>query len=254
MNFSVAEPAEPAVPRDAATVLLLRDGVNGLEVFLQRRVAAMAFAAGMTVFPGGGVDQRDADATIAWAGPPAADWAGWFNGTEQVARALVCAAVRETFEESGVLLAGTADEVVTDTARYAGARDELVSRELSLADFLAREGLTLRSDLLRPWAHWITPVQEKRRYDTRFFAAVLPAGQDADGKTTEAESSGWWRPADALADAEAGRSMLMPPTWHTLTELAWFGTAAEALAAERTVEAIIPKLIREGDVIRVVAE
>lgn len=142
MNFSVAEPAEPAVPRDAATVLLLRDGDDGLEVFLQRRVAAMAFAAGMTVFPGGGVDQRDADATVAWAGPPAAEWAGWFNATEQVARALVCAAVRETFEESGVLLAGTADEVVTDTARYAGAREALVSRELSLADFLAREGLT----------------------------------------------------------------------------------------------------------------
>ncbi|MDQ0378680.1 NUDIX hydrolase [Amycolatopsis thermophila] len=254
MNFSVAEPAEPAVPRDAATVLLLRDGVDGLEVFLQRRVAAMAFAAGMTVFPGGGVDQRDADATIAWAGPPAADWAGWFNGTEQIARALVCAAVRETFEESGVLLAGTAEDVVTDTAKYSDARDALVSRELSLADFLSREGLTLRSDLLRPWAHWITPVQEKRRYDTRFFAAILPEGQDADGKTTEAESSGWQRPADALADAEAGRSTLMPPTWYTLSELAAFDTAAEALAAERTVEAIIPKLIRDGDEIRVVVE
>ena len=254
MNFSVAEPAEPVVPRDAATVLLLRDGEDGLEVFLQRRVAAMAFAAGMTVFPGGGVDPRDADATIAWAGPPAADWAGWFNGAERLARALVCAAVRETFEESGVLLAGTADEVVTGTGGYAGVRDALVSRELSLADFLAREGLTLRSDLLRPWAHWITPVQEKRRYDTRFFAAILPEGQQADGKTTEAESSGWQRPADALADAEAGRSTLMPPTWYTLTELAAFDTAAEAMATERTVEAIIPKLIRDGDEIRVVVE
>ena len=257
MNFSDAVPAEPAVPRAAATVLLLRDGAGGLEVFLQRRVAGMAFAAGMTVFPGGGVDQRDADATIAWAGPSAADWAGWFNATEQVARALVCAAVRETFEESGVLLAGTADTadtVVTRTDQYAGARDELVSRDVSLAGFLAREGLTLRSDLLRPWAHWITPVQEKRRYDTRFFAAKLPQGQDADGKTTEAESSGWFRPGDALADAAAGRSTLMPPTWHTLTELAEFGSADEALAAERVIEAIIPKLIRDGDEIRVVAE
>ncbi|HKS45364.1 MAG TPA: NUDIX hydrolase [Amycolatopsis sp.] len=252
MPFSDAVPENPAVPRDAATVVLLRDTDQGLEVFLQRRVAAMAFAAGMTVFPGGGVDERDADASVGWTGPEPARWAEWFSATESGARALVCAAVRETFEESGVLLAGSGNGVVGDARLYAEARQALVSRELSLAAFLAGAGLTLRADLLRPWAHWITPVQEKRRYDTRFFAAVLPAGQHADGATTEADASGWQRPADALTDAEAGRSVLMPPTWHTLTELAEFGSAAEALAAERTVEAIIPTLIREEDRIRVV--
>ncbi|KAA9154086.1 NUDIX hydrolase [Amycolatopsis acidicola] len=252
MEFSVEPPESPAVPRDAATVILLRDTERGLEVFLQRRVAAMAFAAGMTVFPGGGVDKRDADASVAWAGPPAVDWADWFNSTESVARALVCAAVRETFEESGVLLAGTSDAVVADAAKFSGAREQLVSRELSLADFLAHNDLTLRADLLRPWAHWITPTQEKRRYDTRFFAAALPEGQHADGATTEAESSGWQLPSEALADAEAGRSTLMPPTWHTLTELAGFETTAEALASERKVEAIIPTLRREGDKVRVI--
>ncbi|WP_236790798.1 NUDIX hydrolase [Amycolatopsis sp. GM8] len=251
MPFSDTEPAQATVPRDAATLILLRDTDEGIEVFLQRRVAAMAFAPGMTVFPGGGVDQRDADASVRWAGPPASEWADWFGGTESVARALVCAAVRETFEESGVLLAGTGDGAVADAARYAEARRALESREVSLAGFLAEAGLTLRADLLRPWAHWITPVQEERRYDTRFFLAVLPPGQHADGATTEAESSGWQRPADALADAEAGRSTLMPPTWHTLTELAGFGTTADALAAERKVETIIPRLIREGDRIRV---
>ncbi|WAL69968.1 NUDIX domain-containing protein [Amycolatopsis cynarae] len=254
MEFSDQPPRNPAVPRDAATVILLRDTDQGLEVFLQRRVAAMAFAAGMTVFPGGGVDHRDADASVSWAGPSPSAWAGWFGGTESVARALVCAAVRETFEESGVLLAGTEDGLVDDTSPFTDAREALVTRELSLAAFLAGAGLTLRADLLRPWAHWVTPVQEKRRYDTRFFAAVLPPGQDADGKTTEAESSGWQRPKDALADAEAGRSTLMPPTWHTLSELAEFGTAEEALAAERTVETIIPRLVREGDKIRVIME
>lgn len=254
MEFSEVVPETPAVPRDAATVVLLRDTDRGLEVFLQRRVAAMAFAAGMTVFPGGGVDPRDADASVRWTGPEPAQWARWFSGSEAVARALVCAAVRETFEESGVLLAGAADGVVADATGYADARRALVSRELSLAAFLDQAELTLRADLLRPWAHWITPVQEKRRYDTRFFVAMLPDGQDADGATTEAESSAWQRPEEALADAEAGRSRLMPPTWHTLRELAEFTSAAEAFAAERTVEAIVPTLIREGNRIRVVVK
>ncbi|HEX5402792.1 MAG TPA: NUDIX hydrolase, partial [Pseudonocardiaceae bacterium] len=96
----------PAVPRHAATVILARDGAAGIEVFLLRRVMGMAFAGGMTVFPGGGVDQRDADASVAWTGPPADWWAERFGCEPGLARALVCAAVRETFEESGVLLAG----------------------------------------------------------------------------------------------------------------------------------------------------
>ncbi|GAB3482756.1 NUDIX domain-containing protein [Amycolatopsis cihanbeyliensis] len=249
------EPAvTPAVPKDAATVILLRDTPDGVEVFLQRRVAGMAFAGGMTVFPGGGVDERDADASVRWAGPPPARWAQWFGCAEPMARALVCAAVRETFEESGVLLAGSPTEVVADTARYARARAALVSRELSLATFLAETGFTLRADLLRPWANWVTPASEARRYDTRFFVAALPAGQRADGATTEAESSGWWRPADALTDARAGRSALMPPTWITLSELGEFDATDAVLAAPRSIEKIIPNLVREGDKVRVVWE
>jgi 8-oxo-dGTP pyrophosphatase MutT (NUDIX family) len=252
--FSDVVPEKPVVPRDAATVILLRDAERGLEVFLLRRAAAMAFAAGMTVFPGGGVDKRDADASVRWAGPEPAAWAEQFGCSEPAGRALVCAAVRETFEESGVLLAGAEDGIVEDAARYAVARQALVSRELSLAAFLHEAGLTLRADLLRPWAHWITPVEERRRYDTRFFVAVLPSGQQADGATTEAESSGWQRPGEALADAEAGRSMLLPPTWHTLTELTEYGAVAEVLAAERTIEPITPTIVRDGDGIRVVVE
>lgn len=247
-------PAEPVTPKDAATVVLLRDTPDGPEVFLQRRVTAMAFAAGMTVFPGGGVDPRDADASVSWTGPPPAQWAEWFDCPEPLATALVCAAVRETFEESGVLLAGTTSEVLGSTGHYGDVRQALVSRELSLAAFLTAEGLTLRADLLRPWANWVTPTGEPRRYDTRFFAATLPAGQTADGATTEADSSGWQRPADALTDAREGRSTLMPPTWITLTELAEFGSAAAALEAERSVEKIMPSLVREGDQVRVVLE
>src|SRR3954471_16824399 len=110
-------------PRQAATVLLLRDGVHadgsaGLEVYLLRRTRGMPFAGGMTAYPGGGVDPRDGDTEIGWAGPPPADWAAAFGWDERTARELVCAAVRETFEEAGVLLAGSAEsgEVVPDVS------------------------------------------------------------------------------------------------------------------------------------------
>jgi 8-oxo-dGTP pyrophosphatase MutT (NUDIX family) len=247
-------PPEPVPAKDSATVVLVRDAVDGagVEVFLQRRVRTMAFASGMTVFPGGGVDERDADASVGWVGPPPAEWARRFACSESLARALVCAVVREAFEESGVLLAGTPSEVVADTSAYADARAALTSGELSLAEFLADAGLVVRADLLRPWANWVTPEQEPRRYDARFFVAALPEGQVADGATSEAESTRWQRPADAIADAEAGRAALMPPTWHTLEEVGRFGSAAEVLACERTIRRIMPRLVRDGE--RVVVE
>ncbi|MDV6011337.1 NUDIX hydrolase [Haloechinothrix sp. LS1_15] len=238
--------------RPAATVILLRDGAGGPEVFLQHRVAQMDFAAGMTVFPGGGVDRRDADASIAWQGPPPEEWAAHFDCDPALARALACAAVRETFEESGVLLAGEASgAVVGDTGRFREARRALVSRQLSLAEFLTGTGLVLRADLLRPWAHWLTPRGESRRYDTRFFLAALPEGQCADGETTEAVGSGWQQPADALADARAGRTTVLPPTWVALAELAELGSVADALAAERSIRRITPRLIRDDRGLRV---
>ncbi|MBW4719764.1 NUDIX hydrolase [Saccharothrix obliqua] len=247
------EQAVPAIPKDAATVVLLRDRAGELEVFLQRRVRGMAFAGGMTVFPGGGVDPRDADTSTAWSGPPPTWWAERFACPPDLARALVCAAVRETFEESGVLLAGaSADSVVADTSAYAAARAALVAREVSLAEFLAGEGLVLRADLLRPWANWVTPVEEPRRYDTRFFVAVLPTGQRADGWTTEASDAVWQTPAEALEDWREGRRMLMPPTWMTLSELGEHSGVADVLDAPRVVEKIIPKLVRDGNAVRVV--
>ena len=110
---------KPAEPKDASTVVLLRGGdgdPGGLEVYLLRRTVDMAFAGGFCVFPGGGVDPRDFDHEIGWVGPSASEWARLMETSESHARALVCAAVRETFEESGVLLAGpTADTVVDDT-------------------------------------------------------------------------------------------------------------------------------------------
>lgn len=245
--------AQPAEARDAVTVVLLRDGADGVEAFLLRRVKGMAFAGGMTVFPGGGVDQRDADTSVAWAGPPPEWWGSVFGVDASTARAFVCAAVRETFEESGVLLAGPdAGSVVADTSAYHEARQQLVDRDISLAQFLAANNLVLRADLLRPWANWVTPVEEPRRYDTRFFVAALPQGQRADGETTEASDAGWQTPSEAIQDAQDGRHMLMPPTWRTLDEIGVLGTVEKVMAEERSFEKIIPKLIREGDTIRVV--
>jgi 8-oxo-dGTP pyrophosphatase MutT (NUDIX family) len=241
----------PAVPvRDAATVVLLRDGYAGPEAYLLRRVRGMAFAAGMTVFPGGAVDPRDADAQVGWVGPPAAGWTGPFSAGEPLARALVCAAVRETFEESGVLLAGpSADSVCsTDGPDWEADRVALEERRLSLAELLTRRGLVLRADLLRPWAHWITPPGEtRRRYDTRFLVAALPAGQSTRDVTTEADVVEWVRPADALAQLRAGERRMMPPTIVTLEEIAPYGSVAEVLAVDRPVAPVEPVLsVREG--------
>ncbi|HEX3783385.1 MAG TPA: NUDIX hydrolase [Pseudonocardiaceae bacterium] len=245
--------ATPLPIRDAATVVLLRDGAAGLEVFLLRRVLGMAFAGGMTVFPGGGVDPRDAEASPAWAGPGVGWWAERFAVAPELARALVCAAVRETFEESGVLLAGPdADSVVADTRPFAAARAALVDRSLSFAEFLTEAGLVLRADLLRPWANWLTPAEEPRRYDTRFFLAELPAGQRADGETTEADQAGWHTPADAIEDWKAGRRGLLAPTWITLADLAELDSVGAAMAEFRQIDKIVPKVIREGDSLRVV--
>lgn len=246
-------PDPPVTPKDAATVMLVRDTEAGLEVFLQRRVTGMAFAGGMTVFPGGGVDRRDADTSVAWHGPPPAWWASRFACDLGLARALVCAAVRETFEESGVLLAGPDEtSVVADVRPYAEARAQLVNRELSLAGFLAESGLVLRADLLRPWADWVTPVEESRRFDAKFFLARLPEGQRADGDTSEAQDTRWQRPGEALDDWKAGRSGLLPPTWTTLAELEECATVAEAMAKEREITKLMPRVARDGDTIRIV--
>lgn len=220
-------------PRQAATVLLLRDGTAGLEVYLLRRTKGMPFAGGMTAYPGGGVDPRDADVEIGWAGPSPAEWATAFGCDERLARELVCAAVRETFEEAGVLLAGPAEgTVVPDVSGddWEEQRQALLSHDLSLTELLADRGLVLRSDLLRPFAHWITPPMESRRYDTKFFVAALPAGQEARDVSGEADEAAWLAPAAALEEHWAASRPMLPPTSHTLSQLGRFPDVAAALA------------------------
>lgn len=242
---------EPAVPRPAATVLLVRDA-PGLEVFLQRRVAGMAFAGGMTVFPGGGVDAGDVVGADLWIGPGPQWWAHRFGTGPEEAAGLVLAAVRETFEECGVLLADRADGA--PAAVDAEARADLVARRRSLGEVLTAAGLRVRADLLVPWARWITPAGSPRRYDTAFFVAAVPAGQEADAHTTEAVEARWWTPVDALVGWRAGEMELMAPTFRTLQEIAVHADTASVLAAaaRREIRAVVPRLRREGDEVVVV--
>jgi 8-oxo-dGTP pyrophosphatase MutT (NUDIX family) len=257
-----ASGATPAEPKLAATVLLLRSGaarpagvtgfagetrpagvtgfaretrpadVTGPEVYLIRRAATMAFAAGMHAFPGGMVDPRDSAVLPGWAGPTPADWAARLNLPEPAARAVVSAAVREVFEESGVLLAGPdADTVVGDVSGpdWEKARLALIAREVGFAEFLAGQGLVLRSDLLTPWDRWLTPEFEPRRYDTYFFLARLPELQVTRDVGGEADRVLWGRPGD-LTDL-----VMLPPTLVTLRALSGYPSVDAAMAADRDV-------------------
>ena len=232
---------EPLTPRPAATVMLVRDTADGIKVFLMRRHSAMDFVAGVMVFPGGGVDDRDRNADVAWLGPDAGWWAERFGVEPGLAEALVCAAARETFEESGVLFAGPVDDpdgIVGDASIYRESRLALADHSLSFGEFLRREKLVLRADLLRPWANWVTPKEERtRRYDTYFFVGALPEGQRADGDNTETDRADWITPAEALADFADSRTFLLPPTWTQLDSLGG-RTVAEVLAVERQIVAV----------------
>lgn len=260
--------ATPAEPRDAATVVLLRPGATGSpagaaagpsagpEVYLLRRQASMAFAGGMCVFPGGGVDPRDFDDELVdrglWAGPAPAEWASRLGCEEPKARALVCAAVRETFEESSVLLAGPGpDRVVADTTGddWEADRAALESRATSLTELLERRSLVLRTDLLGAWSGWLTPVFEPRRFRTWFFVARLPDGQVTRDVSSESSQVMWAGAMDAVERVERREIAMLPPTWLTCLEVAQHADPDSVLAQarERTVEMFMPEVVADGD-------
>ena len=240
----------PPVPRDAATVMVLRPAPDeptaAVEVLMLRRPAAMAFAPGAYVFPGGSVDAADGDPGIGWWGPDPAEFGERLGCPAHEARALVCAAVRETFEESGVLFAGGPDgsPVVPDASLDAD-RAALAAGSVTFAEMLSRRGLVLLAGLLTPWARWVTPEAEPRRFDARFFAAALPPGQRAVGHRAEADRTVWLRPAAVIEAARTGSMMLLPPTVTTLHEFAALGGAAEILGSRRAIAPIMPRLVVE---------
>lgn len=218
----------PATPRRAATVALVRPAGDGLEVYVIRRAVSMVFG-GVYAFPGGGVDASDTGLPLLRS-----DWPGRLDMPADDAAAVVAAAVREVFEESGVLFAGAgAGEVVGDVSDdgWEADRQALAARAGSLSELLHRRGLVTRDDLLLPWARWITPEFEPRRFDTYFFVAVLPAGQRTRDVSGEADRTAWVRPADALRRYAAGELRMLPPTVATLRDLAEFRRIDELAGA-----------------------
>lgn len=236
----LAESPTPATPRNASTVLVLRDSDSGPEVFMMRRHQKMAFGPGMFVFPGGSVDSRDAVDPRRWFGPSPAEWAAHLGCTRELAAALVSAAVRETFEESGVLFAGLDGKrvVATATSDDGGAeawerhRGQLVDHQLGLDELLAERGLILRSDLLRPAGRWITPVFSPRRYDTRFFVAALPERSQCRDFHEENDTSCWVTAVDALRGRLRGEMPMMLATADALRLVASHDSVADVLAAK----------------------
>jgi 8-oxo-dGTP pyrophosphatase MutT (NUDIX family) len=227
-------------PRPAATVILLRDGADGIEAWLMRRVAQMAFAPKMSVFPGGRVDDAD---YLLGSGQLGSSQVAGFDVTPELARAALVAAVRETFEETGVLLT-TPPAPVGDLEGWAQRRHAVEKHELSFAELLAQTGLAVDGSLIRAWGRWVTPDGEPRRYDTFFFVAALPDGAVARAETTEAIEADWIRPADALAQYDAGERPTMAPTRFMLAGLTEFPDVATALASSsaRSLAAVRPEL------------
>lgn len=246
-GFSSPSANKDDAPRPAATVLLLRDRPQGgFEVLLVRRHSKSAFMAGAYVFPGGKLDDADLpsryEVSPARAEKLASQLSIFVPG--EVAAGLFLAAVREVFEESGVLLARKKDG--------APCRGDLSSeREGDLAALLQREDLTPDLEALAPWAHWITPSAEPRRFDTWFFLAEQPADQTPSIDRGETVDQAWLSPQEAIDGHEAGRLFLPPPTWLNLEELSAYKSTAEAIAAARTkkISPVLPKVVgRDGKI------
>ncbi len=246
--------ATPAEPRHAATVVLLRDAASGLEAYLLRRQKTMAFAAGMHVFPGGSVDPRDeALPDDAWVGPPPGQWAPVLTADEQLAKALVCAAVRETFEESGVLLAGSAaGDVVADTTAedWEADRLALLDRSLSLAASARPPRSACCARTCSGRGRTGSPPRSSRGATTP--GSSSPRCRPGSAPATSAArptSVTWARPEDVLAAADRGEVGMLPPTAFTLAELGTYATVADVLAAgdARDLRPVLPKIVVGAD-------
>ncbi len=255
--------------RHASTVLLLRPADGGFEAVLQKRARGSHFMAGAYVFPGGKLDASDAsDAVLQRLLPGAvqacAERLNPTPGTElapEIAAGLYVAGCRETFEEAGVLLACGPDGHTVDVSdnrdlvgSLAQARVDLIEERVDFAELLKAHDLYLDVGNLHYWAHWVTPSLEPRRFDTRFFVACLPAGQEAACDGCESTDLVWHSPDKALKSHSAGSMFLPPPTQRNLQELMEFSDldSVYTAASARPIHAIMPKLFMEEGKITIV--
>ena len=251
---------DPSVPvRDASTVLPLRNGPDGLEVYMVKRNSRLGVCGGAHVFPGGAVDDSDRlpvldpllddfDAAHASSELDAGD--------EARARGFYVAAFRELFEEAGILLARHDDgswidlcSVAPVSERFVNHRGAILALEREMGDVLRAEGLTLACGALSYFAHWVTPAMEKKRFDTRFFLARMPDAQEARYVQGELTEGAWVEPAEGLAAYGRREIEMLPPTICSLDWLALHRSVEEALhaAAELEIVAIRPKIAVDGD-------
>jgi NUDIX domain. len=241
----MTDPAPAVEIRPAATLMLVRDGVEGMEVLMLRRHPDAVFAADAWVFPGGAVDPADADIpAVGVLGPTDAD-ASAAIGVPSGGLAFFVAAARECFEEAGILLARHASSGAPldpssdlDAIRLARHRRDLHAGRRSLAEMLGNEDLVLDLTGLCYVSHWITPPGPPRRFDTRFFVAPAPAGQAASHDTSETVESVWTTPTRALERRRAGEIHLVFPTIKNLESLARFPSSTDLLEAARAIDSV----------------
>jgi 8-oxo-dGTP pyrophosphatase MutT (NUDIX family) len=242
--------------------MLLRDAPGGVEVFMMRRTLKAVFVGGFYVFPGGAVDAADRAAEVAASCIGLTD----ADASEQLSipsggLAFWVAAVRECFEEAGVLLAAGPDgelvhfgEEATEH-RFEAHRRAVHSGERRLIDICADEGLRLAVGDIEYVSHWITPEGEPRRFDTRFFVARAPVGQEPLHDDHETIASLWVRPTDALARQEAGELQMITPTITHLQYLEGFATTEAAMADAATIRhppTVLPELLPKAEGVAVV--
>lgn len=236
--------------RDAATVMPLRDGTDGLEVFMLKRAAALTFLGGNHVFPGGAVDDEDRgpalDSLVAGFDAPSACAQLDIDDGDKV-RSFYVAAVRELFEEAGILIAGCNRSVVEGD--FSVWQQRLVSGESGFCELLKHEGLVIAADELCYFAHWVTPEGAPRRFDTRFFLVRMPAGQVATHDGVESTEGCWISPQRALVLYARREMALAPPTIVVLDRLCLNHSVAEALEAARLLDVgvVSPKISLQGD-------
>lgn len=259
----IDHPDPASVPvRDAATVMLLRDGDHGIEVCMLQRNLNSDFVGGAYVFPGGGVDDEDGSAEVqsVCIGRDDAE-ASTLVGVDRGGLSFWVAAIRESFEEAGLLLARDAQgaplrlEDGERIRRFGHHRVAVDSGRRRLAEICIEEQLALDVGGLHYFSRWVTPLGAPRRYDTRFFVAAAPEQQQALHDDREVIGTRWLTPAAALADHEAGRMTMIFPTVRTMVALDRFDTAGDVLdhaSAQARVDPVVPMLRDEGGGMRLV--
>lgn len=226
------------VPREAASVILLRDGDCGPDVWLMRRVVSMAFAAGMCVFPGGKVDPDDAAAGKSVGEALLVRRGEQLGVSAEKAGALVGAAARETFEETGVLLVDRLSVTVSQE------RLAVENGDTAFSTLLSSRGAAIDGNGIAPWSRWITPPQEPRRFDTFFFVARMPEGSEPRAETGEAAEAGWVDVRQALDEVRRGERAMLPPTFSNLMDVLEHGSVSSVLdaAASRIIAPVRPEV------------